>query len=214
MSEDKKVEKTKEKWRFFKIPQNKYTLKGNIYLAVGLVFIILGLLFLVGGVSEAEKIFALRPFIALCIGAIFCFCAFAFNQSGAFMFVGLSTVVYGVLALLTEQSVIHLTLMELWPIMVIGCGVSLLLSGLYSKRQIKSVYFFPSIMLICLGAIFLLFSLNIIDMSFVEFVGKWWPVLLIIGGLGLVALFLVQQSKYKKIFPYMEDDSLVDGEDN
>ena len=206
--------KNNKKPLFFKIPQNKYTLKANIYLAIGFVFVVSGVFLLVASFVEPDKVFTIRAFVALCAGAVLLFFAFAFTESGAFMFTGLVSVIFGVLSLLIDSSLISLTLKELWPILVIGCGVALIPSGLYTQRRIRSIYLFPAIMIICLGVIFLLFSLNVIKESFAGFMAKWWPVAFILGGIAIIAVFLVQQSKYNKIIPYMKDDSLINGDDN
>ena len=70
----------------------------------------------------------------------------------------------------------------------------------------------PAIMMLLLGVTFLLFSLRVFPVSFREFATRYWPFLIMLSGGGLVVIFFVQQLNAKD-FPYMEDDSLVDGDE-
>ena len=92
-------------------------------------------------------------------------------------------------------------------------GISLMPAGIYNFKRLRSIYLFPAITMILLGVFFMLFSLDIVKMSFAEFFINWWPLLLLIAGVLLVGIFFVQQI-LKKDFPYMEDDSLEDGDEN
>ncbi len=201
-----------KKNRCFKIPRSKYTLKADVYLAIGFIFMFFGAFLLVNSLTGAETFFTTRPVVSLTMSIVFLFCAIVFTESGAFLFVGLSTLVFGVLSLLMDYSIINLTFKELWPIQVIGCGIALIPSGLYTQKRIRSIYLFPALALIVLGIMFLLFSVHVIKVPFTVFIATWWPVAIIAIGAVLVSLFWVQKSQHSRIIPYMEDDSLVDGE--
>ena len=99
---------------------------------------------------------------------------------------------------------------ELWPVFSIIFGISLIPAGLYKMKRVKSIYLFPAILFILLGILFLLFSAQVIKVSFSKIMVYTFPLLLLAGGAVLIILFLVQNHK-KNIFPVLKDDSLDDG---
>lgn len=97
----------------------------------------------------------------------------------------------------------------LWPLLFILAGLSFFASDFYIFKRLRTVFLFPSVMLIVLGVFFLMFSLHVIPVSFKQFVVISWPYWLIVLGLILVLVYGMQRIKDRK-FPYMQDDSLED----
>ena len=118
----------------------------------------------------------------------------------------------GVVLLLMDSGILRYGFSKMWPTIMIAAALSLFPAGLYRARRIRTVYLFPAIMMLVLGIVFLLFSLHVIPVSFRMFVSRCWPLLFILVGGFLVVAFYVQQLN-AKTFPYMEDDSLVDGDE-
>jgi len=205
-SDDKKA------YRFIKLPQTKYRKEANFILAVGLLLVFIGLFVLVGNQEKATKIFALRPVLSLSSGIILLFIALALTGESFSVFLGCFFVLMGVVFLLVDSHIIPYSFSEMWPTIMIASGLALFPAGLYRAKRIRTVYLFPAIMLVLLGICFLLFSLQVFPIPFRVFVSRFWPLLIIICGLGLVVMFFVQQVN-SKTFPYMEDDSLVDGDE-
>jgi hypothetical protein len=54
----------------------------------------------------------------------------------------------------------------------------------------KLNYFVPSIAFIGLGAALMVFSLELVPFSLVQFVGTWWPLLILLAGLILMLVSL------------------------
>ncbi len=205
-SDDKKA------YRFIKLPQTKYRKEANFILAVGLLLVFIGLFVLVGNQEKATKIFAFRPVLSLSSGIILLFIALALTGESFSVFLGCFFVLMGVVFLLVDSHIIPYSFSEMWPTIMIASGLALFPAGLYRAKRIRTVYLFPAIMLVLLGICFLLFSLRVFPIPFRVFVSRFWPLLIIICGLGLVVMFFVQQVN-SKTFPYMEDDSLVDGDE-
>lgn len=185
--------------------------KMNIMLALGLCLVLLGIFFLVAVSTTAVRVIAVRPAILLGIGVVCLFLSLAFMQNSLLIFAGLFCLLCGICTLLIDTKIISYTLRELWPTIMINMGLALFPAGLYKLKRVRTIYLFPAIMMVVLGAFFLLFSLRVVHLSLASFVSRWWPVVLLGGGIALVVIFLVQQANSKH-FPYMEDDSLVEGE--
>lgn len=183
----------------------------NFMLAFGFVLVLTGIFLLVKRSEHATRVFAFRPVILLFAGAAVLFVAFAFTKNFNVIFLGILSMLMGVVFLIIDTHIVPFSFRELWPTIVIGSGVSLFLSFLYKYRRISSVFLFPSIMMLVLGTVFLMFSMHVFPFTFRHFITKWWPLLIIIGGASLIGIFLFQQSGNEN-FPYMEDDSLVQGD--
>ena len=183
----------------------------NLLLAFGLSCILFGIYFLVyfsAKGSTGINIF-LRFMCLSGFGMVILFSSIVFFKNYLLVFIGMNLVFFGILALVIDTNVLGLTLNELWPLLVVSCGLSLFPSGLYRTKRIKSVYLFPGIALFVLGLSFLPFSLRIIGLSFKKFASISLPIIVILLGLILVVVFFYQQS-HKKDFPYMTDDSEIE----
>lgn len=89
---------------------------------------------------------------------------------------------------------------DYWPAYVISVGIGLFISGLYIFRQIKAAWLVPALSFILLGCLFLVFSLGFSSMSFRAFIRKWWPTLLLAGGVILFAIYF-----FMKAFAYLNE---------
>lgn len=196
----------------FNFPRAKYGWKANAVLAAGFVLILAGIFLMVKHSAHATKVFAFRPMVLLGIGVAALFVSIAFTESGNTLYVGLFCVMMGVVLLLIDTHTIRYSLKELWPTIMISSGLALFPASIYRLKRIRTVYLFPAIMLTVLGTLFLLFSMHIFPFSFGKFIQKWWPLLIVAGGFSLVVIFFVQRANSKR-FPYMEDDSLVGGDE-
>ncbi len=200
-----------KKKRFFKVPQTKVVIKQNVILGIGIIMMIAGIFLLSGSLSGRTCFFAFRTVLLLSFGGIAFFMALALAQNSFLFFVGLTCFLSGILTLIIDMKVVHLGMKELWPVLVIILGLALIPAGLYHLRRIRTIYLFPAIFLICMGVVFLLFSLKIIKAGFLTVAAKIWPVTIIVGGLALIIVFFVQQN-HKNLF-MMKDDSLVESDD-
>ena len=193
--------------------EDKFKLIKNIVPGIGLILIVVSIFFLVAHSNKAIKVFAFTPFLLIVFGATMIYLGMTFLKKGIYIFIGLSSTMLGVLKLLLEAQILPYKSSQIWPIAIIIFGISLMPAGIYNFKRLRSIYLFPAITMILLGVFFMLFSLDIVKMSFAEFFINWWPLLLLIAGVLLVGIFFVQQI-LKKDFPYMEDDSLEDGDEN
>lgn len=198
---------SEKKHTFLKIPQTKNTVRANIMLAFGIVMLFVGLFFLVRTFVDGNKVFFARDVIMIGAGCLFLFFAFAFTGNSLSVFLGIFFVITGIISLLCDTQIIPLTFKSLWPTWVIASGLALVPAGLYKLRRIRTIYFFPALMLMFLGTFFLIFSVN--GLSFAQFIARWWPLLVIFVGIILIVLFILQKNN-KKDFPYMVDDSVGD----
>ena len=187
----------------------------NILLAIGFVFIFAGLFLLLhpfAAMANVEPF--IHPFVNVCLilfGALcFYFALIKYHHAPLFFF-GLYLCFVSVLFLLLSSGIMPWKFDDLWPLCVILCGVCLFFTCLLRHHRLFSAYLIPSVLLILLGAFFLLFSMDVISISFKEFVSRWWPAFLILIGIVLVVLFLYQQNPIIP-FPYEPEADFSDDE--
>jgi hypothetical protein len=81
-----------------------------------------------------------------------------------------------------------LTLRQSWPLLSVFAGLALLPTGGYRYGTIRRIYLIPAIALIVLGGFLMLFSLEITDFSFKQFILNWYPVIILMAGVMLILL--------------------------
>jgi len=129
------------------------------------------------------------PAILTVVGAVFLFKAFFRKARPSAVFVGLLLFLSGTFALLLSTGVLpeDLTFEKLWPVLMGIVGVSLIPYGARYRRTTRVTLVIPGIILIVLMALFLLFSLKIVQQTFAEFFITWWPLVLVFMGVTLIA---------------------------
>ena len=177
----------------------------NILLAAGVVLILAGLLLIsrfYGGFGAELPAGSIATMI---FGAVIFYVAMTLVHWAIFFFLGLLVFCIGLCMTFVFSGVMPIGPEHLWPIGVLLCGVCLLLTCVFKHRKIRGVYLFPTLLIEVLGAVFLLFSLNIIKISFSAFMSKWGPLVLILAGGTLVGVFFWQRN-FNDFFPYDKDE--------
>lgn len=87
---------------------------------------------------------------------------------------------------------------ELWPLFAIASGIALIISGLIIKKKLTPSYFVPASVLFGMGLFFMIFSLDLLPIGFLDFIKRWWPCIpaLCIGI--LLGMFVFNKETEKK----------------
>ena len=184
----------------------------NLLLAAGFICILAGLL--IFSYFSARFVHDFPVFSVLCMiaGAVFFYITLVWLKWASAFFAGLYLFFAGLLFTFIDFNVVESGLDLLWPLFAVFCGISLLLTCLFKHKKIRSVYGWPSALLIGLGVFFLLFSFHVFNFSLVSFISKWFPIILICFGALLVGIFVYQKNT-KWFFPY-DRDELADSTDD
>lgn len=184
----------------------------NVILAIGFLFILAGL-FLISYFSSnlIEKI-PVFSILIMFLGALVFYITLVWLKWASTFFIGLYIFSCGLLFTFIDFNVVESGLNVLWPLFSVFGGICFLLTCLFKHGKIRGVYLVPSLLLVALGALFLLFSFHIIRFSFVGFFSKWFPAILIFLGAVLVGIFIYQK-KSPNFFPYDKDELSGDTDD-
>ncbi|MBQ9207039.1 MAG: hypothetical protein IJ158_10050 [Treponema sp.] len=177
----------------------------NILLAAGVVLILAGLLlishFSAGFGAEVPT----GSIILMIFGAVIFYLAMTVIHWAVLFFLGLLVFCIGLCMTFVFTNVLPFGPEHLWPISLLLCGICLLLTCVFKHQKIRGVYLIPSLLIVLLGGVFLLFSFGVIKISLSSFVAKWGPLVLILAGAALVGVFLWQRN-FKEFFPYDTDE--------
>lgn len=176
----------------------------NVLLAVGVVCVFLGFFLLMHPFAGVGNV---APFVNIClilVGALCFYVSLVTYRHAPLFFFGLYLCLAASLYLFVTSGILSVSWTQLWP-----CGICLFLTGLFRHRRVRSAYLFPGVLLVLLGAVFLLFSFDIITISFREFVARSWPFFLMGVGAFLIGLFLYQHTPGNH-FPYEADADITD----
>lgn len=122
------------------------------------------------------------------------------------LFVGFYALTIGFIIMFAGAGTAFVTYSQIWPFFVIAFAICFTIAGLISRKRFHAFFTVPSIILMVLGCLFLLFSFDIITESFAHFAARWWPVLLIIAGISLIILFYRRQHFPPTDPVFFEDD--------
>jgi len=165
---------------------------------IGLFLMILGTTFLFGPMEGRSRVSLFIAFLLVITGVFCAFLAIKLNKRTAYLFLSTFFMLSGIFLLLLALDIIPLTLTQAWPFLSVIAGASLLPLALRRRGGFKPSYFVSSCVFIIMGLILLIFSLNVVPITFRQFIQEWWPVLLIFCGLILV---LTSLSVKKRINP-------------
>jgi len=167
----------------------------NKLLVMGVSFAFVGGLLLLWTSGYFEGFGALWPILPVIGGLLLLYLRFYRRGHDYYIFLGSSLLLAGVLLLLTT-TILPTSLERVWPILMTIVGLSLLFYGARKVGLARVRLFIPAFAMILLSILFVPFSLGIVEVSFATFVGRWWPLLFVLIGIGLgIAHFVRQPSE-------------------
>ena len=156
----------------------------EILFVSALVAILAGLGLLFNTTGLARGLGVLWPLLLIAGGALLLFFSAVKGRSSTSFFAGaLFAAIFGVAWLLS--TLLGWSFAQSWPLIMISAGIAWLAAGFRRNRRAKAGFVVPSSCFVLLGALFCLFSFDVVDMSLGAFVRVWWPGFLILGGIVL-----------------------------
>jgi hypothetical protein len=156
----------------------------------GVSFVFLGCIFLLAAFMEAPRAPVVLAAAFIIIGSFFAFLAVRMGRRSIWLFLATFFILVGFFLLLSSLRILPVTPLEWWPAVSIFAGLSLIPSGWHHFGAVRRSYLVPAILFIILGAVLLVFSLNIVNFSFRQFLIRWWHLLLVLAGILLTLIAL------------------------
>lgn len=174
--------------------KNNYKLLNSI-LAAGMFLIFAGVLMAFAFVGTRPDFAAwIIPVAIFLAGLVDLYMYIAFKRTPFKLFFGLCLSLYGIFSLVLVFSLFSAKIAQLWPLYMLLTSVSLFVAGRTTGKRFTLNYDLPALTLFILGLFFLLFSFDVIKISFGQLALFIWPLLLILAGVFLIVLFLRRKS--------------------
>jgi hypothetical protein len=154
----------------------------------GILLILLGYAFLLGTMAGISGTSVMAAFFIIIIGSGCAFLAVKLNKRSLYLFFATFFILVGFFLFLTALGIIPIAFEEWWPLISVFAGLALIPSGWHFYGKIKIRHLVPAAAFIILGAVLLIFSLDVVSFSFKRFILDWWPLLVAVAGLMLVLI--------------------------
>lgn len=142
---------------------------------------------------------SLWPLPAIVAGLVFLYLAYVRGRSSRYILPGMLLTLGGLFFLLVETVLGWGAVERTWPVFMVITGLSLLAWGLRLKPRARTPIIVPGLFIAALGLLLAPFSLQRHPGSLAAFVGRWWPLALLVIGLVLVASYFSTRKPNRKV---------------
>jgi hypothetical protein len=162
------------------------------------------LLFLVGCVLLLQSLGYLNlkdswPLIFLVVGLVLLYLVYFKGLTDQYILPGMILALCGLFFFLLYTVIPEKSLEKIWPAFMDITGFSLIPYALRKRAKTRIGIIISAMAIILLSVLFFPFSLGLTELKFSEFVLRWWPVIFVISGLGLVLYnFIHYRSRARK----------------
>ena len=157
---------------------------------IGFLLMFLGTAFLFSSSLKNPKTPVFISFLLVILGIALASFAIKLNRRSLYLFFAALFLQAGLFLFLYALGIIPLKLSQLWPLLSVFSGLALLPTGWHRYGAPKVSYIVPSVAFVLLGAGLMIFALNIVPVSFAQFVINWWPLLIVLTGLTMLLVSL------------------------
>ena len=169
----------------------------NKYLILGVLCIILGGILLMWTLGHLPSFGILWPLPFLAVGMILLYMVIFQGIKERYILPGMILTLGGLFFLLLNTIITVKSIERIWPFFLLIAGVSFLPYAFKKKDKTKSALVISSVFMVLLSILFLPFSLNKTQISFSEFVFRWWPIIVIVVGVCLLLSFFLKKTPKK-----------------
>jgi peptidoglycan/LPS O-acetylase OafA/YrhL len=172
----------------------------NKYLILGVIIFITGGLFLLWTLGFLPRFEVLWPLPVIIIGLFLLYMVIFHGRRDIYIIFGMVLSLGGIFILLVNTVISEKNLVKIWPAFMLITGISLIPYGIRKKKEkYRIAIIIPAVTIILLSCIFFLFSLDILGLTFQQFVSIWWPMLIMILGIAFIFIYsFSEKSKEKK----------------
>ena len=148
--------------------------------------VVFGASLLLRTTGYVEGTFSLWPILLVLLGMFLLYRVFFKSGREGNVFAGIFLILAGAFLVILNTGVFDRDFKHFWPLFMLFAGVSLFFYGLKKRGAAKIRMMIPAFSIILLSLVFLLFSLNLVSVSFRQFVVMWWPAILVFAGAVLI----------------------------
>ena len=171
----------------------------NKLLVIGVAAFVVGAVLLMANLGSFVLPAGIWPLLPLAAGLVFLYLAYVRGRSSRYILPGMLLTLGSLFVLLVETVLGWDTLERTWPVFMVITGLSMLAWGLRLRPRARTAIIVPGLFIAALGLLLLPFSLQRHPGGLAAFVGRWWPLVLVVIGLVLIASFLSTRKPNRKV---------------
>ena len=161
----------------------------NKLLVLGAITAVAGIVLLMATRGPLSLPLGLWPVPVLLAGLVFLYLGYVRGRSARYVLPGMLLTLGGLFFLLVQNVLGWEALGRAWPGLMLVTGLSLFAWGMRLKPKARTAIVVPGLFIAALAVLLLPFSLQQQRGSLAAFVGRWWPLALVVIGLVLVVSF-------------------------
>jgi hypothetical protein len=161
----------------------------NMLLVIGGLTAAVGVVLLLATLGPLALPLGLWPVPVLAAGLAFLYLGYVRGRSARYVLPGMLLTLGGLFFLLVETVLGWEAFPRTWPGLMLVIGLALFAWGMSLKPKARTAIVVPGLFIAALAVLLLPFSLQQQRGSFAAFVGRWWPLALVVIGLVLVVSF-------------------------
>lgn len=171
----------------------------NLLLVTGVVIGLAGSLLMLWNLGYLPQASLLWPVAFILTGLVFLYLAWPRRKSDRWIIPGMVFTLGGIVFLLMNTVLRGQELARIWPVFMLVTGISLIPYGLRRRGSARTAIVIPGLFISALALLFLPFSLNGTGGELSSFVRQWWPLVLVVLGVGLIVSFFSTRRPNKKV---------------
>jgi hypothetical protein len=161
----------------------------NKLLVIGTLTAVVGIVLLLATLGPLSLPLGLWPVPVVAAGLAFLYLAYVRGRAARFVLPGVLLTLGGLFFLLVETVLGWEALGRAWPALMLITGLALAAWGARLRPRARTAIVVPGVFLAGLAVLLLPFSIQGRPGSLAAFVGRWWPLVLVVIGLVLVVSF-------------------------
>jgi hypothetical protein len=171
----------------------------NMLLVTGVAVGLAGSLLMLWNLGYLPQAGLLWPVAVILIGLVFLYLAWPRRKSDRWIIPGMVLSLGGIVFLLMNTVLRGQDLARIWPTFMLVTGLSLVPYGFRKQGSARTAIVVPGLFICLLALLFFPFSLRLTETDFTSFVRQWWPMILVVLGIGLIVSFFSARRPNKKV---------------
>ena len=163
------------------------------YLILGIFLLLIGSLLLLWQLGFLPSLGNLRSIPFLLIGLFILYLVIIKGMSPKYLLAGMFITLISTFFLLLDTVLPIKSLSKIWPVFMFITGISILPYSFFKKtRRARIAIITPALTIILLSIFFFMFSLGILNDSFIDVALTWWPILIVITGSSFILYYFTK----------------------
>ncbi len=182
-------------------PHTEYPLarKQHFLLVLGMMLLICGAGLILTTTGMVPAFLAFSYTLLTMFGMLITLTIMRRRKNYTWLFLGLVMVFSGIVFLALRAFAPQLGIKQLWPLVMVFIGLSIVPAGYFRARKAKALYLIPAAGFVILGAFFLLFSLEVLSLSLRAFMYRLWPFFFIAAGIIVLGMYIGNRIRFAQV---------------